>query len=56
MLEDVEGRAEVPERGDDEGDVSRDPLQFREEGGGIIDMLDRVGTEGVLELIRGKGE
>lgn len=56
MLEEIEGGAKVPERRDDERDVPGDPLHLLEESAGILDMLDRMGAEGVLELAGGKGQ
>jgi hypothetical protein len=56
VLEDIEGGAEIPERRHYEGDVFRDALHLGKEGTGIFDVFDRVGAEGVFELVRGEGQ
>lgn len=56
VLENIEDRAEVPERWNDEGDLLGDAAEFLEESGGIFDVLDRVRAESVLELVSGEGE
>ena len=56
VLENIQRRAQVPERRHDEGDLARDAPEFLKKSGGIFDVFDRVRAEGVLELAGGKGE
>lgn len=56
VLEDIQDRAQIPERRDNEGDVFGDTLQFLKKCGRIFDMFDRMGTKRVFKLPGGKGE
>jgi hypothetical protein len=56
VLEDIQRRAQVPERRHDEGDFAGDTTKFLKESGRIFDMFDRVRAQGVLELSGREGE
>jgi len=54
VLENIQGRAEVPERRHDEGDLAGDASELFKKSDRILDVFDRVRAEGVLELAGGK--
>lgn len=57
VFENIEDSTEIPQRGDDESDIAGcDALHLVKKCLRIVDMLNGVGAEGVLELVRGEGQ